>query len=66
MIVCSHDYSVGIYTVYVPTRAEGQKSKMSSSIDLSPVINVIIAIVPLIVVLAVLKMLVDMFKGFSA
>jgi hypothetical protein len=39
---------------------------LSSSIDLSPVINVIIAIVPLIVVLAVLKMLVDMFKGFSA
>jgi hypothetical protein len=39
---------------------------MSSSIDLTPVIDVIIAVVPLIVVLAVLKMLVDMFKGFGS
>jgi len=38
---------------------------MTTSINLTPVINIIIAIVPLIVVLAVLKMLMDMFKGFS-
>jgi len=38
---------------------------MTTNIDLTPVINIIIAIVPLIVILAVLKMLVDMFKGFS-
>ena len=38
---------------------------MSTNIDLTPVINIIVEIVPLIVILAVLKMLVDMFKGFS-
>jgi hypothetical protein len=38
---------------------------MSTSIDLTPVIDIVIAIVPLIVVLAVLKMIIDMFKGFG-
>ncbi len=38
----------------------------STSIDLTPVIDIVIAIVPLIVVLAVLKMIVGMFEGFKA
>jgi len=38
---------------------------MSSEIDLTSVINIVIAIVPLIVVIAVLKMLTNMFQGFK-
>jgi len=37
----------------------------STTIDLTSVINIVIAIVPLIVVIAVLKMLTNMFKGFG-
>lgn len=39
---------------------------MSTNIDLTPVINIVIAIVPLLVVLAVLKMITNMFKGFGS
>ena len=38
---------------------------MSTSIDLTPVIDIVISIVPLIVVLAVLKMITNMFEGFG-
>jgi len=37
----------------------------SSSVDLTAVVNIVIAIVPLIVVIAVLKMLMRMFEGFG-
>ncbi len=37
----------------------------STTIDLTSVINIVIAVVPLIVVIAVLKMLTNMFKGFG-
>ena len=38
---------------------------MSSEIDLTQVINIVIAVVPLIVIVAILKMLTNLFKGFS-
>jgi len=36
-----------------------------SDIDLTAVVNIVIAIVPLVVVIAVLKMLMRMFEGFG-
>ncbi|MGI0090145.1 MAG: hypothetical protein ACREBS_00405 [Nitrososphaerales archaeon] len=37
----------------------------TTTIDLTPVINIIIAIVPLIVIVAVLKLLMNLFEGFG-
>jgi len=34
-------------------------------IDLSQVVNIVVAVVPLIVVVAILKMLMNLFKGFG-
>lgn len=37
-----------------------------SSVDLSSVVTVVLAVVPLIVTIAVLKMLIKMFEGFGS
>jgi len=42
-----------------------KKGEMSTQVDLTSVVNIVIAIVPLIVVIAVLKMLMRMFEGFG-
>ena len=48
--------------IYIPFWKGAEKSM---DIDLSQVINIVVAVVPLIVVVAILKMLMNLFKGFS-
>ena len=42
-----------------------KEGTLRNGIDLSQVVNIVVAVVPLIVVVAILKMLMNLFKGFG-